>query len=116
MELSALADLPVAQTPREHNPGMFDLVAAACLAAGFSPKAGPQLGSVQDLLAGPVAAGHCWTVLYARNRPTHYRQRAAIDARPGPYRAHQPRRRRPHRRTLVNYFVTVARTAAPDPA
>ena len=43
-ELSALADLPLAQTPRDHNPGMFDLVVAACRAAGFSPKAGPQLG------------------------------------------------------------------------
>ncbi len=44
---------------------MYDLITGACRAAGFTPLPGPTLGSVQDLLASQVAAGRCWTLLYA---------------------------------------------------
>jgi DNA-binding transcriptional LysR family regulator len=65
VELAELADLPLARTGRRDNPGVFDIVTAACQAAGFTPLPGPSLVSVQDVLAGPVAAGECWTLLYA---------------------------------------------------
>jgi len=116
VELSALADLPLAQTPREHNPGMFDLVVAACRAAGFSPKAGPQLGSMQDLLAGPVAAGHCWTVLYAATAPPATANVRLPTPDPALTVPTSLAVADPTRRTLVNDFVTVARTATPDTA
>ncbi|MCO5999669.1 LysR family transcriptional regulator [Actinoallomurus rhizosphaericola] len=64
-DLVTLADLPLARSPREANPGAFDLITAACAAAGFTPRPGPILTSVQDLLAGPIAAGHCWALLPA---------------------------------------------------
>ncbi|GAA2626207.1 hypothetical protein GCM10010399_67090 [Dactylosporangium fulvum] len=38
---------------------------AACQAAGFTPRGAPTLTRVQDLLAGPVASGRCWTLLPA---------------------------------------------------
>jgi DNA-binding transcriptional LysR family regulator len=65
VELASLARLPLARADRNVNPGMYDLITAACLAAGFTPVPGPQVGSVQDLLAAQVAAGRCWTMLYA---------------------------------------------------
>jgi DNA-binding transcriptional LysR family regulator len=63
--LADLADLPLAQATRAANPGVFDLITGACRTAGFTPRPGPVLGSVQDLLAAHVAAGSCWTLLYA---------------------------------------------------
>jgi DNA-binding transcriptional LysR family regulator len=63
--LEALADLPLSHTGRALNPGIHDLITAACQAAGFTPPPGPPFGSIQDLLAAHVAAGRCWTLLYA---------------------------------------------------
>lgn len=63
--LATLADLPLSQVPRTANPGVFDLITAACRDAGFTPRPGPPFGSVQNLLTGQVAAGRCWTFLYA---------------------------------------------------
>ncbi len=117
VELSALADLPLAQTPREHNPGVFDVVVvAACRAAGFSPKAGPQLDSVLDLLAGPVTGGHCWTVLYAATASPATANVRLPTPDPALTVPTSLGVADPTERTLVNYFVTVARTAAPDTA
>jgi len=93
---------------------MFDLV-AACRAAGFSPKAGPQLGSVQDLLAGPVAAGHCWTVLYAATAPPATANVRLPTPDPALTVPTSLAVADPTRRTLVNDFVTVARAAHPIP-
>jgi hypothetical protein len=63
--LATLAELPLARFARADNPGSYDLMTAACQAAGFTPRLGPTLTRVQDLLAGPVAAGECWTLLPA---------------------------------------------------
>ncbi len=68
-DLRALADLPLARADRDDNPGVFDLITRACHTAGFDPRPGPQLASVQDILAGPIAAGQCWTLLYASTAP-----------------------------------------------
>ncbi|MFD7656124.1 LysR substrate-binding domain-containing protein, partial [Actinosynnema sp. NPDC059797] len=62
-DLAALAELPLARPDRADNPGVHDLITAACEAAGFTPLPGPTPSRVQDLLAGPVASGECWTVL-----------------------------------------------------
>lgn len=62
-DLATLADLPLARPAREEDPGAFDLIQKACQAAGFAPRPGPTLTHTQDILAGPVAAGHCWTLL-----------------------------------------------------
>jgi DNA-binding transcriptional LysR family regulator len=63
--LAALADLPVALSPPDTAPGVADLITQACVRAGFQPKPGPAFTNPQDLLAGPVATGTCWTLLYA---------------------------------------------------
>jgi DNA-binding transcriptional LysR family regulator len=63
--LKALAGLPLSRAGRASNPGVHDLITAACRAAGFTPRPGPSFGSIQDLLAAHVAAGRCWTLLYA---------------------------------------------------
>lgn len=68
-DLRALADLPLARADRDDNPGAFDLITRACRTAGFDPRPGPRLASVQDILAGPIAAGECWTLLYASTAP-----------------------------------------------
>jgi hypothetical protein len=65
VDLRALADLPLARSRQEDNPGVFDLITVACEAAGIDPPSGPTLGSVQDLLVAHVAAARCWTLLYA---------------------------------------------------
>ncbi len=65
VDLGALASLPLSQASPAANPGVHDLITAACRAAGFTPRPGPPFGSVQDLLAAHVAAGRCWTLLYA---------------------------------------------------
>ncbi|MGW6332429.1 LysR family transcriptional regulator [Nocardia rhamnosiphila] len=57
--LAALAELPLARSARADNPGVHDLITAACRAAGFTPRVGPALTRVHDLLAGPVASGEC---------------------------------------------------------
>lgn len=62
-DLATLTDLPLARAPREEDPGTFDLITKACQAAGFVPRPGPALTHAQDILAGPVAAGHCWALL-----------------------------------------------------
>jgi DNA-binding transcriptional LysR family regulator len=64
-DLSALAGLPLARAGRTANPGVHDLITAACGAAGFTPRPALSFGSIQDLLATHVAAGRCWTLLYA---------------------------------------------------
>ncbi|MEV5569692.1 LysR family transcriptional regulator [Spirillospora sp. NPDC052269] len=63
--IAALAELPLARSARADNPCVHDLITAACQAAGFAPRMGPTLTRVQDLLAGPVASGECWTLLPA---------------------------------------------------
>jgi DNA-binding transcriptional LysR family regulator len=63
--LATLAGLPLARFARADNPGSYDMMTAACQAAGFTPRAGPALTRVHDLLAGPVASGECWTLLPA---------------------------------------------------
>ncbi|MEV0147921.1 MULTISPECIES: LysR family transcriptional regulator [unclassified Nonomuraea] len=63
--LATLAELPLARSARADNPGSYDLITAACQAAGFTPRVGPTLTRVQDLLAGPVASGGCWALLPA---------------------------------------------------
>ncbi|MFD2767520.1 LysR family transcriptional regulator [Micromonospora eburnea] len=63
--LATLAELPLARPARADNPGVYDLVTAACQAAGFTPRVGPALTRVQDLFAGPIASGRCWTLLPA---------------------------------------------------
>ncbi|PZS31204.1 MAG: LysR family transcriptional regulator [Pseudonocardiales bacterium] len=111
IDLAALADLPLAQTPRSANPGVFDLVAAGCHAAGFTPLSGPTLGSVQDLLAGHVAAGRCWTVLYASTAamaPHDVTLRPAQPALRVPTGLAVPD---PPRRALVDELLVAARTS-----
>lgn len=63
--LATLAELPLVRSARADSPGSYDLMTAACHAAGFTPRVGPTLTRVQDLLAGPVASGGCWTLLPA---------------------------------------------------
>jgi DNA-binding transcriptional LysR family regulator len=63
--LATLAELPLARFAREDNPGVHDLMTAACQAAGFTPREGPALTQVKDHLAGPVGSGGCWTLLPA---------------------------------------------------
>ena len=63
--LATLAELPLARFARADNPGIYDLITAACQAAGFTPRVGPTLTRVKDLLPGPLASGECWTLLPA---------------------------------------------------
>lgn len=110
--LGTLTDLPLAQTPRSVNPGVFDLIAAACQAAGFTSLPGPSLGSVQDLLAGHVAAGRCWTVLYANNPAAVPRGVALLPAQPAltiPTGLAVPH---PPRRILLDELLTAAKTTS----
>jgi DNA-binding transcriptional LysR family regulator len=65
VDLAILASLPLAQASQAANPGVHELITAACRAAGFIPRPGPSFGIIQDLLAAHVAAGRCWTLLYA---------------------------------------------------
>ncbi len=65
VELAALARLPLARSPRDANPGVHALLDQVCREAGFAPLPGPEFHSVQDVLSAHVAAGRCWTVLYA---------------------------------------------------
>lgn len=113
VDLATLADLPLAQTARSVNPGVYDLVAAACRTAGFAPLPGPTLGSVQDLLAGHVAAARCWTVLYASTRLNLPRDVALLPPRPAmrvPTGLAVPARGR--RRPLLDELLAAAQTAA----
>lgn len=59
-DLATLGDLPLARSAREEDPGAYDLITEACTTAGFAPRLGPLLTRAQDILAGPVAAGHCY--------------------------------------------------------
>jgi hypothetical protein len=65
VDLATLAGLPLSQASPAANPGVHELITDACRAAGFIPRPGPPLGVIQDLLAAHVAAGRCWTLLYA---------------------------------------------------
>lgn len=65
VRLADLADLPVALTASDIAAGVSDLISQACADAGFRPRPGPPFTNLQDLLAGPVATGACWTLLYA---------------------------------------------------
>jgi DNA-binding transcriptional LysR family regulator len=113
VELAELADLPVSLAERAANPGVFDRITAACHAAGFTPLPGPPFGTVQDVLAAHVAAGRCWTLLYAATptaglprgvtlRPT----RPALTVPTGLAVAAAPRR------PLVDQFLATARELA----
>jgi DNA-binding transcriptional LysR family regulator len=72
--LARLRDLPVRMPPRTANPALFDLVTAACRAAGFQPALAPALND-QDMLAAIAAGPPTWTV--------YYRTQAAALAAPG---------------------------------
>ena len=61
--LSRLRDLPLRLPPRAANPALFDLVTAACHAAGFRPALAPALND-QDMLAAIAAGPPTWTVYY----------------------------------------------------
>jgi DNA-binding transcriptional LysR family regulator len=65
VDLATLAGLPLSQASPAANPGVHELITAACRTAGFIPRPGPSFGIIQDLLAAHVAAGRCWTLLYA---------------------------------------------------
>ena len=58
-----LRDLPLRLPPRAANPALFDLVTAACHAAGFQPALAPALND-QDMLAAIAAGPPTWTVYY----------------------------------------------------
>lgn len=64
-DLTTLADLPLARAVGEEDPGTLDLITRVFQAAGFTPRPGPAFTHAQDILAGPVAAGECWTLLPA---------------------------------------------------
>jgi DNA-binding transcriptional LysR family regulator len=111
VDLATLADLPLAQAPRSANTGVFDLIAAACRVAGFAPRPGPALVSVQDLLSGQVAAGTCWTLLYA-STPTDLPRGTALRPSRPPVSVHtglavSSRDHRP----LLDEFLAVACSA-----
>ncbi|WP_331722883.1 LysR family transcriptional regulator [Nocardia sp. NBC_00511] len=65
VELADLADLPAALAPADTAAGVAELIRKACADAGFGTKPGPPFTNLQDLLAGPIATGRCWTLLYA---------------------------------------------------
>ena len=72
--LTRLRDLPVRLPPRAANPPLYDLVTAACRAAGFQPALAPALND-QDMLAAIATGPPTWTV--------YYRAQAAALAAPG---------------------------------
>jgi DNA-binding transcriptional LysR family regulator len=72
--LSLLRELPLRLPPRAANPPLFDLVTAACRAAGFQPTLAPALND-QDMLAVIATGPPTWTV--------YYRAQAAAIAAPG---------------------------------
>jgi DNA-binding transcriptional LysR family regulator len=61
--LARLRDLPLRLPPRTANPALFDLVTAACAAAGYHPSLAPALND-QDMLAAIAAGPPTWTVYY----------------------------------------------------
>lgn len=69
IDLRTLADLPLARADRAANPAVYELITRACHQAGFDPIPGPAVGSIQDLVAGPIADGRCWTLLYRTTAP-----------------------------------------------
>ena len=117
VNLGALSGLPLSQAGKAANPGVHDLITAACQAAGLAPAPGPSLTSIQDLLAAHVAAGHCWTLLYASTpSATIPRGVALLPTRPAmgvPTSLAVPD---PARRTLTSEFLAAARDAiTPSP-
>lgn len=80
--LATLADVPLARADRANNPGVYDLITAACHAAGFTPRSGPTLTRAQDLLAGPIATGDCWTLLPSGLVPQHSNAVALVEPDP----------------------------------
>jgi len=117
LELAHLADLPLSQADRPANPGVYDLITGACRAAGFTPLPGPTFGSVQDLLASQVAAGRCWTLLYAGTPSTSIPRGVALIQPRLPVHvptglavpAH-------HHRSLLDELLAAARQATGPPA
>jgi DNA-binding transcriptional LysR family regulator len=63
--LADLADLPVALAAPDSAAGVGELIRKTCADAGIRAKPGPPFTNLQDLLAGPIATGGCWTLLYA---------------------------------------------------
>jgi DNA-binding transcriptional LysR family regulator len=116
-DLAALAGLPLSQTGRAANPGVHDLITAACQVAGLTPKPGPAFGSVQDLLAAHVAAGRCWTLLYAATPAAAIPSGVAlVPTRPAvtvPTGLAVPD---PPRRPLAAEFLSAARDVTAPPA
>lgn len=70
VRLADLPDLPAAISTPESAGGVAELISQACAQAGFEPKPGPAFTNLQDVLAGPIATGACWTLLY-RDLPAH---------------------------------------------
>ncbi|SFW78803.1 LysR family transcriptional regulator [Amycolatopsis australiensis] len=81
--LAVLADLPAALAPAGTAAGVARLIADACVRAGFRPLTGPPFTNLQDLLAGPVAGGRCWTLVYA-DVAAHTPARRVAFRRPDP--------------------------------
>ncbi|WP_158861723.1 LysR family transcriptional regulator [Leifsonia sp. AG29] len=65
IDLADLAALPLSLADGRLNPGVHAIILEACAAAGFAPLPGPPFTTPQDTVSGHVAAGECWTLLYA---------------------------------------------------
>jgi DNA-binding transcriptional LysR family regulator len=115
-DLAALSGLPLAQASQTANPGVHDLITAACRTAGFTPRPGPPLGTIQDLLAAHVAAGRCWTLLYASTpAATIPPDVALLPTRPALHVATGLAVPRPVRRSLTNDLLTAAQAIIATP-
>ena len=114
VELATLAGLPLSQAAPDANPGVHELITAACRAAGFTPRPGPPLGIIQDLLAAHVAAGRCWTLLYASTpAATIPPDVVLLPTRPALRVATGLAVPHPVRRPLTSDLLAAARTALP---
>lgn len=114
--LASLADLPLARAPREEDPGTFDLITNACRAAGFAPRPGPALTHVQDILAGPVAAGHCWALLPSSAIRADSAAVSFVEPAPPILMPTALAVPHPARRALVTGLLAAAGTVVRDPA
>lgn len=77
IDLTELAGLPLALTPRRNNPALVDLVVDACRRAGFEPLPGPVSGTLRETLAA-VGVRPLWTVVYASHARVPHSSRLAF--------------------------------------
>jgi DNA-binding transcriptional LysR family regulator len=116
VDLATLAGLPLSQAGPAANPGVHELITAACRTAGFIPRPGPPLGVIQDLLAAHVAAGRCWTLLYASTpAATIPPDVALVPTRPALHVATGLAVPRPVRRSLTNDLLSAAQATIAAP-